>query len=84
LSGAIIGGRPPTAWPTVKEHIDRSVQYMLSVRQDMMPGELGWFGIWPAGTRVYSVRITPEQYEAYRQQGAEQGPVPCRAAKTRS
>ena len=75
LGGAIIGGRAPTAWPTVKEHIDRSVDYMLSVRQDMMPGELGWFGIWPAGKRTYTVRIKPDQYEQYRQLGCEEGPV---------
>jgi hypothetical protein len=45
LSGAILGGKPPEKWPTVRDHIDQSVRYMLSVRADMMPGELGWFGI---------------------------------------
>ncbi|MCK5805478.1 MAG: hypothetical protein KAI66_21785 [Lentisphaeria bacterium] len=51
LGGAIIGGKPPKEWPTVRQHINRSVRYMLSVKRDMMPGELGWFGIWPSGTR---------------------------------
>lgn len=50
LSGAIIGGKPPETWPSVRDHIERSVRYMLSVRADMVPGELGWFGIWPRRT----------------------------------
>ena len=51
LSGAIQAGRPPATWPTVKQHIDTSVAYMLSVRGDLMPGELGWFGVWPRQQR---------------------------------
>ncbi len=50
LSGKILAGQPPAKWPTVKQHIDASVDYMLSVRGDMMPGELGWFGVWPRQT----------------------------------
>jgi len=34
-------------FPTCKEHIDRSVRYMLACEDDMTPGELGWFGINP-------------------------------------
>ncbi len=75
LSGAIVGGRAPTQWPTVKEHIDRSVQYMLSVRQDKMPGELGWFGIWPPGSRSYHVALSEDDAARYREKGADQGPV---------
>jgi hypothetical protein len=75
LTGAIVAGRPPREWPTVKQHIDRSVDYMLSVRQDMIPGELGWFGIWPAGKRVYTVRLAPGEHEEYRALGCEEGPV---------
>ncbi len=51
LGGAILAGQPPAKWPTVKEHIDTSVAYMLSLRGDMMPGELGWFGVWPRQQR---------------------------------
>ncbi len=75
LGGAIVGGRPTTQWPTVKEHIDRSVRYMLSVRQDMMPGELGWFGIWPRGTRTYTVRLNEDDAQRYRELGCAEGPV---------
>lgn len=44
-------GRSLEKWPTVKQHIDTSVAYMLRVRGDMMPGELGWFGVWPRQQR---------------------------------
>ena len=47
IRGRIIAGGTWDRLPTVKEHIDRSVEYMLSVREDRVPGELGWFGIWP-------------------------------------
>jgi len=51
IGGAIAAGQPPEKWPTVKQHIDTSVAYMLSLRGDMMPGELGWFGVWPRQQR---------------------------------
>lgn len=51
LGGAILAGKPPAKWPTVKQHVDTSVAYMLSLRGDMMPGELGWFGLWPRQKR---------------------------------
>jgi hypothetical protein len=75
LSGAIIAGHAPTQWLSVKDHIDRSVQYMLSVRQDMMPGELGWFGVWPRGTRTYTVAVSEADARRYRELGCEQAPV---------
>ena len=51
LEGAILAGQPPAKWPTVKQHVDTSVAYMRSLRGDMMPGELGWFGVWPRQQR---------------------------------
>lgn len=30
-----------------KEHVDNSVKYMLRMRENLLPGELGWFGIFP-------------------------------------
>lgn len=62
LYGAIIAGAPPEKWPSVKEHIDRSVSYMLSVRADMMPGELGWFGIWPMGQNTDGLQFDELEY----------------------
>lgn len=35
------------SWPTVRRHIDAGVACLLSARADMMPGELGRFGVWP-------------------------------------
>ncbi len=75
LGGSISGGKAPTKWPTVKEHIDHSVKYMLSVRQDMMPGELGWFGVWPRGARAYTATMSEEDARRYRELGCEKGPV---------
>ncbi len=62
LHGAIISGRPVEQWPTVKAHINRSVRYMLSVRQDLMPGELGWFGIWPKGKNTDGLQLDEIEY----------------------
>ena len=62
LNGAIISGASVENWPTVKGHIDKSVRYMLSVRADMMPGELGWFGIWPKGTNTDGLQFDEVEY----------------------
>ncbi len=66
LGGAIIAGQPPEKWPTVKAHIDTSVAYMLSLRGDMMPGELGWFGVWPRqqryGREVEGLQLDEVEY----------------------
>ena len=51
IGEAAAADRPPAKWPSVKRHIDASVAYMLSLRGDMMPGELGWFGVWPRQER---------------------------------
>jgi len=66
LGGAILAGQPPAKWPTVKQHIDTSVAYMLSLRGDMMPGELGWFGVWPRqqrhGREVEGLQLDEMEY----------------------
>lgn len=46
-----LAGQPTAKGPTVKQHIDTRVSCMLSLRGDMMPGELGWFGVWPRQQR---------------------------------
>jgi len=30
-----------------KEHVDNSVRYLLSHRENLLPGELGWYGVFP-------------------------------------
>lgn len=72
LFGAISGGKPPKGWPTVRDHINVSVRYMQSVHADMMPGELGWFGIWPRGVRSYTVRLSEKEADEYRAMGCEE------------
>lgn len=73
ISGAILAGKPPERWPTVREHIDRSVRYLLSVRADRMPGELGWFGIWPRralhGREVDGLQLDEVEYLLCRSLG---------------
>ena len=62
LHGAIIGGREIDEWPTVRDHIDRSVRRNLSLAEDMMPAELGWFGIWPAGENTDGLQLDEFEY----------------------
>jgi hypothetical protein len=51
LAGAIRAGQPPAKWPTVRTYVDAGVARLLSLRDDMIDGELGGIGIWPRHTR---------------------------------
>ncbi len=62
LYGHIIAGGKVETWPTVKSHIDRSVAYMQSVGEDRIPGELGWFGIWPRGKNTDGLQLDEIEY----------------------
>jgi hypothetical protein len=62
IRGRIIAGGAWEKLPTVREHIDRSVRYMLSVAEDRMPGELGWFGIWPKGKGTDGLQLDEIEY----------------------
>ena len=62
LHGHIQAGGSIETWPTVRDHIDKSVAYLLSLRADMMPGELGWFGIWPKGDRTEGLQYDDIDY----------------------
>lgn len=62
LYGHIIAGGKVETWPTVKNHIDRSVAYMHSVGEDRIPGELGWFGIWPKGKNTDGLQLDEAEY----------------------
>lgn len=62
LNGAIISGEKIEKWPTAKDHIDRSLRYMLDTRKSMLPGELGWFGIWPKGENTDGLQLNEIEY----------------------
>ncbi|OGV64835.1 MAG: hypothetical protein A2283_04225 [Lentisphaerae bacterium RIFOXYA12_FULL_48_11] len=62
LNGHIIAGGKAETWPTVRQHIDKSVEYMLSISEDMMPGELGWFGIWPKSKNTDGLQLDEIEY----------------------
>jgi hypothetical protein len=49
-------------FPTCKDHIDRSVRYMLSCEDDMTPGELGWFGINPKSGKYDGLQYDEIEY----------------------
>ena len=62
IRGRLIAGGTWDKLPSVKDHIDRSVRYMLSVRDDLMPGELGWFGIWPKSRDFEGLQLDEIEY----------------------
>lgn len=62
LRGAIKAGATMHKWPTVKQHIDNSVRYMLRCEMDMLPGELGWFGIWPKDKDTDGLQLDEIEY----------------------
>jgi len=62
LRGKIIAGAQMDSWPTVRERIDKSVAYLESLRNDMMPSELGWFGIWPKEKGTDGLQIDDIEY----------------------
>ena len=45
-----------------KKPYRQSVGYMLSVREDWMPGELGWFGIWPESKETDGLQLDEVEY----------------------
>ncbi|MEN6303109.1 MAG: hypothetical protein ABFD96_10320 [Armatimonadia bacterium] len=62
LHGHLIAGGSAENWPTVRGHIDRSVNYAASIAEDMMPGELGWFGIWPREKGTDGLQLDELEY----------------------
>jgi len=62
IRGRIIAGGKWDRLPSVADHIDRSVAYMLSVGDDRIPGELGWFGIWPKGRDTDGLQLDEIEY----------------------
>ncbi|MEW6354984.1 MAG: hypothetical protein AB1696_01545 [Planctomycetota bacterium] len=49
-------------WVTVKEHIDKSIKYCMRMEESLMPGELGWFGIWPKNKYSDGLQLDEAEY----------------------
>jgi hypothetical protein len=49
-------------FPTCKDHIDRSVRYMLMCEDNMTPGELGWFGVNPKSGKYDGLQFDEIEY----------------------
>ncbi|MCL5019941.1 MAG: hypothetical protein M1426_05710 [Patescibacteria group bacterium] len=62
LHGAILSGQSVDTWPTVKDHINRSVQHVIETNKSFVPGELGWFGIWPKGEHTDGLQLDEIEY----------------------
>lgn len=62
LYGYIGAGGTIDKWPTVRDHINGSVRYVESLQDDMIPGELGWFGIWPKGPHTDGLQLDETEY----------------------
>lgn len=62
IYGYLQAGGHLDRWPTVRDHINRSVQYVQSLEADMIPGELGWFGIWPKGKNTDGLQLDEIEY----------------------
>jgi hypothetical protein len=62
IRGRIIAGGTWDKLPTVREHIDRSVQRLVRLQADMLPAELGWFGIWPKGKATDGLQLDEIEY----------------------
>ena len=49
-------------WPTCKDHIDRTAERVAACRDDMIPGELGWFGLNPADGEYDGLQYDEVEY----------------------
>ena len=49
-------------WPTCKDHIDRTAKRVVACHDDMIPGELGWFGINPADGEYDGLQYDEVEY----------------------
>ncbi len=49
-------------WPTCKDHIDRTVQRVVRAEEEMMPAELGWFGIGPKSGNYDGLQFDEIEY----------------------
>ncbi|MHC4400753.1 MAG: hypothetical protein ACYTG0_13840 [Planctomycetota bacterium] len=49
-------------WPTCKDHVDRSVRRVIACDDEMIPGELGWFGIGPKSGEYDGLQFDEIEY----------------------
>ena len=49
-------------WPTCKDHIDRTAERVAACHDDLIPGELGWFGINPADGEYDGLQYDEVEY----------------------
>lgn len=49
-------------WPTCKDHIDVTARRVVACQDDMIPGELGWFGINPADGEYDGLQYDEVEY----------------------
>jgi hypothetical protein len=57
IGGKIISGATVEDWPTVKDHINVSVNKVASYANSFMPIEFGWFGIWPEDEDYFGYHV---------------------------
>jgi hypothetical protein len=66
LGRAIRAGQPQEKWPTVKGYVDAGVTRLRSLRDDMIPGELGGIGVWPRhpreGREIEGIQLDEIEY----------------------
>ena len=66
VSRALVAGKLTERLPTVKESVDARVASLLGERGDRVPGELGWFGVWPRqqwhGREVEGLQLDEAEY----------------------
>lgn len=62
LHGAIISGANVDNWPTVRGHINRSVDGVIASHENLFPAEMGWFGIWPKGENTDGLQLDEIEY----------------------
>jgi len=62
IRGRLIAGGTWETVPTVRDHIDKSVAYLLKCREDRVPGELGWFGIWSRSKDFEGLQLDEIEY----------------------
>ena len=66
LGRSLVAGKLTEPLPTVKAWADARVDRLAGARGDRMPGELGWFGVWPRqqwhGREIGGLQLDEAEY----------------------